>query len=457
MILWGGLVCAMTIGAPSAQLLNEILRGAVNDVPTDLFNCRRGVEPCGLTYRVYSAVDPSEINGPANPVDGIPRYIRVKSRYISNAVTTANYPVSGGALAGNEWYVAWDGITGAGTTDHAGWYGAQSQVVNFSEIGNSLSFNCLPVLAQEACFAALDVANASNDTVRADGTPLTHVGGISPIPCPTLTSNTVSSLSYSWEQAANSTSRDGAGSAVTGTTLYLLPDPTAAATDGDLAAGAVAVASLGASDTSATLDKATLTATAGLIGSTIYSAALKVDYAGGLSSTQFSCNSELSGTAALPAAETGDAPSVVDTQQVLIEQTGGLGGLSASATSAGGFMVVTLRQGTNQVTQNQIHYELFFDTNLDGTVDESMEIFGFPSSASRNKAGVSVLLRFTSTFDAGTWEADSSLDDATGRVQFVIAVDKLQAALGSSFGLSGNVKRPGGNRDAWDAGVVTLN
>ncbi|MFQ5767424.1 MAG: hypothetical protein ACE5ID_05510, partial [Acidobacteriota bacterium] len=150
---WGVLVLGMGVATSPAQvLLNEIIRGAVNGVTSDIFGCGTGAAPCGLSYRMYSSVDPTEINGPANPVDGIPKYRPRKQRYLTDLQTTANFPVSGGAGAGNTWYLVWDGITNAGTTDFIGWYGAQGQMIGFGEIGNGLSFNCLPVIAQEACF-----------------------------------------------------------------------------------------------------------------------------------------------------------------------------------------------------------------------------------------------------------------------------------------------------------------
>jgi hypothetical protein len=110
-VLWSGMAAALAVGSAPAQLLNELLRGAVNDQPTDLFVCDTGTVPCGLSYRYYSEVDASEINGPANPVDGIPRYAKGGFRYIADTQTTANFPVSQGAGGGNEWYLVWDGVT----------------------------------------------------------------------------------------------------------------------------------------------------------------------------------------------------------------------------------------------------------------------------------------------------------------------------------------------------------
>jgi hypothetical protein len=229
---------------------------------------------------------------------------------------------------------------------------------------------------------------------------------------------------------------------VTGYDLFLLPDPLAAATDGQLGAGAVQVGSTSFGTTSSTLDRSAVGATAGLVGSTIYSAAVKLNYVGGKKSLYFSCNSALSGVAALGAAETGDAPSSVDVQQVFVENR------------SPNFLVITLGMAEDQVSKNLIHYYVRFDGNQDGTPDQEIEVFGFPSSASRKKAGVGeVALRFAATFDAGDLEGNSFLDNATGRVQLVINADNLAAALGSNSARITGLTQLRSSKDDWDAGV----
>ena len=441
-VLWGGLGLALSVGSAPAQLLSEIIRAAVNEVPSDMFGCGDGSSPCGLSYRMIGLADPSDINGSANPVDGIPAYRAKGTRYAADAQITANFPVSGAAGAGFAWYVLWDGQTGAGSAAHTGWYGTQGQIINNGELGNSLSFNCLPVIAQEACFPALEPRNGFNDTVRADGSALSHVGGISPIPCPTLSDNGLSTLTYNWEEASNNTSADGVDPGVTGYDLYLLPDPLAAPSDADLGAGAVQVASSAFGGTSAILDRSAVGALPGLVGSTIYSAALKLSYVGGHESLYFSCNSAASGVATLGAGEIGDAPSSVDVQQVFVENRTG-----------SNFLVVTLKMAENQVSRNLVHYYVRFDGDQDGSVDEEVEIFGLPAGASRSQAGSEVLLRFTATFDAGDLEGNSFIDDATGRVQVVIDADNLAAALGSSSARITGLVQIRSAKDDFDSGV----
>ena len=181
-VLLGGLAFTLAIGVAPAQGINEIVRGAVNGIADDIFSCGGGNSPCDLGYKVYCELDPSDVSGAGNPVDGIPAYRGRPNRYRTDPQITGNYPVCGPAGAGNSWYILWDGQLGGGTSAHAGWYGAQAQRIDALEIGNSMSFNCLPVTGAEACFAALSDLGQSNDTILRDGSPLNHVGGISPVP-----------------------------------------------------------------------------------------------------------------------------------------------------------------------------------------------------------------------------------------------------------------------------------
>ncbi|TDI28716.1 MAG: hypothetical protein E2P03_10920, partial [Acidobacteria bacterium] len=138
-VLWGGLAFTLAIGLAPAQQINEIIRGAVNGTPSDIFGCGSGNSSCDLGYRMYCDLDPTDVSGVANPVDGIPKFRAKAGRYLGDAQITGNYPVCGFAGAGNNWYVIWDGITDSGTSAHASWYGAQAQRVLFNEIGNPLS------------------------------------------------------------------------------------------------------------------------------------------------------------------------------------------------------------------------------------------------------------------------------------------------------------------------------
>jgi len=61
-----------------------------------------------------------------------------------------------------------------------------------------------------------------------------------------------------------------------------------------------------------------------------------------------------------------------------------------------------------------------------------VDIRAFPASASRNKAGVAVLWKFSADFDGGDIEGNSSFDDVNGRLQVVIDAELLALALGTN-------------------------
>jgi hypothetical protein len=402
------MAAALAVGSAPAQLLNELLRGAVNDQPTDLFVCDTGTVPCGLSYRYYSEVDASEINGPANPVDGIPRYAKGGFRYIADTQTTANFPVSQGAGGGNEWYLVWDGVTDKSTNGHVGWFGGQSQVVNFGEIGNSLSFNCLPVTSLEACYLALDESNGFSDSSRDDAAPVGHVGGISPIPCPRLTDNALNSVDLAWDQASNSTQADFASDPVVGYDVYALGDPglcNADASDDDHAAGGVLVGSFNIGDGDTSLDRATELKVPGLLRDTVYISAIKMRYAGGLSSQYFSCNSRATGL--VLAEEAGDANSVIDVEHFTTEVR--------NETLPGPVVNPTLwfhQQLTSAaILQSLTIYELSFDGNNDNVADlKVLALVKFHP----NRPVILVTLVNTFYFHEGGYGDDDDDDDGWG-------------------------------------------
>ena len=113
--LWGGLTLSLAVGTAPAQFINEIVRGANNGFVNDVFACGDGNAACGLAYKMFCDLDPADTGGASNPVDGIPGYRSKAERYLTDVQITGNYPVCGGSGAGNNWYVLWDGQTGAGT------------------------------------------------------------------------------------------------------------------------------------------------------------------------------------------------------------------------------------------------------------------------------------------------------------------------------------------------------
>lgn len=434
------MAAGINAGEVQAQI-NQIIRTAVDQVPTDIFQCGNGNSTCNLTYRIYGEAAPGEVNGPANPVDGIPQYSAASARYFTDAQTTSNFPSAAAAGPGNEWYVVWDGITGPGTPQHAGWYGTQSEMINLLEPHGCMTFNCLPCLVTGPCFRTLNPLNGFNDTVRANGSVLEHIGGISPIPCPSVSENGVDTLTFTWEQAENITTNDGASEGVAGYDLYLLPDPLSAPSDMDLSA-ATNVASLPRTETSVTLSRTSLSETSGLLGSTTYVAAIKLRYAGGKESPFFSCNSELTGVATLDSVqEQGDAASKIDVQQAFVERRDG------------NLLVVTLILEAADLIVNKNDFWLHFDSAGGDKGGNDGQVVRM--RVRRNGRTGQLVVRFDASF-AANLEAFSSVDEANGRVQFVIDATSLAGALGSNMAMVSGVAKNGADRDRFDLGSLSF-
>ena len=217
------LACLVSLVAPAATAApfpGEILASAAVEVPSDVFSCGTGDTPCDLRVRTYSALDPSDFFGSANPVDGYPRYNTTRRRYLADPQLTGNYPASGQVL-GQAWFSIWDGVTNPETFDHVGYYGAQSQVVNFGELGNSTSVTCLPVVSQQACFLALASLRSHDIDGYGPAGRAVRAGGLAPIPRPTPVSVTSSSVQFTWEEAAAATANDDAPFPIEGYELLL--------------------------------------------------------------------------------------------------------------------------------------------------------------------------------------------------------------------------------------------
>jgi hypothetical protein len=207
--------------APAAgfgQASGEIVGSAALGQTGDIFQCGRGKSACNLQVRLFNEIDPTDQFGLGNPVDGYPAY-RVKGLYEADPQLTGNYPSAAG-LTDLNWYAIWDGVVQPNRFDHVGYYGAQSQVISFGELGNSTSANCLPVVSQTACFMALSLNNGNDlDAHGQSGSALRH-GGLSPIPRPTVTFSDSSSIDLVWEEAAAFNVNDGAPNPIQGYKLY---------------------------------------------------------------------------------------------------------------------------------------------------------------------------------------------------------------------------------------------
>ena len=211
-------ICLFPV-ATLAQSPGELLGSAAVNVPADIFDCRRGESACNLQVRTYNELDPTDFLGSANPVDGFPRFASQKKQYLADVQITGNYPSAGSVLDLN-WYSIWDGGTAPGTFDHVGYYGAQSQVVTFSELGNPTSPTCLPVVAQMACFMALTPAIGQDIRSFGPAGAVVRAGGLSPLPRPEVVSTSPGQVQLAWEEAANATINDGAPHPILGYRLF---------------------------------------------------------------------------------------------------------------------------------------------------------------------------------------------------------------------------------------------
>ncbi len=203
-----------------AQTAGEIVGSAVLGQDGDIFQCGRGTDPCNLKVRIYSEVDPTDFHGAANPVDGFPTYRR-RGIYQADSQLTGNYPATVG-LTDLNWFAVWDGVTSPDRFDHVGYFGAQSQVVSFAELGNTTSSTCLPVVSSTACFLALAYESGNDlDGFGPAGT-IYRSGGLSPIPRPTVSFSDSGNIDFIWEEAAALSINDGAPNPIKGYKLYFM-------------------------------------------------------------------------------------------------------------------------------------------------------------------------------------------------------------------------------------------
>jgi len=443
-VLWGGLAFTLAIGLAPAQQINEIFRGAVNGIPSDIFSCGAGNSPCDLGYRMYCDLEPGDVSGVANPVDGIPEYRSKPSRYKGDAQITGNYPVCGNAGAGNSWYTIWDGQLGGGTSAHAGWYGAQAQRVNFNEIGNPLSFNCLPVTGAIACFAALSDLGQFNDTILRDGTPLNHVGGISPVPVPQFEAR-IDSIAAVFEGVANKTILDVADDPIDSIDILWMLD-NANATDADWAANGQVLATLPSDATEFKM----LRGSPFLADDKNFMLATRLNYAGGHQSG-FSANSgrfnELQDIEFVAddgggdglsesSATVPDAPAIVNIERI---------GFSVRKDDFGKeFLIVVLdMQGDplGQVLTPSIKYQITMNTPGGGRSNRQVRANALTGSQSRGGATV---LRFNTNWD-NTGDADGLLSENStfderpdrGFIQFGIPLNELIDAFNGTGSITG--------------------
>jgi len=392
-------------------------------VTTDMFSCGNGNAPCNLGYKLYCDLFPADTVGLANPIDGWPAYRAKASRYLSDAQISGNYPDCGNMGAGNNWYMIWDGQTDSGTADHAGWYGAQAQRVFFNELGNSLSFNCLPVTGASACFAALSDLGQFNDTTRRDGSALSHEGGISPVPVPQFEGR-IDSIAAVFEGVTNKVIRDAADDPVTSVDLLWMTD-NPGATDLDWAANGQLLATLPADATEFKM----LRSDPFIRDGKFFMLATRINYAGGYSSF-LSANSgtfnELQDLECY--ADADDTAAIVNLQQVCFAVRKDDFGKE--------FLIILMDiEGAplGQVLTDKAKYAVVMNT--EGGI-ANMQVRGNALAAAKTRGGPTVL-RFNTNFD-NTGDADglvsenSTFDEAPDRgwIMFGVPLSELVDAFG---------------------------
>lgn len=212
------LIILLALLAPAwlkGQGPGEILDAWVLDVGSDVFGCGAG-GACNLRYRMYDTVAGPEVNMGAG-MDGVPRY-RKRGAYQTDIALSGNFPRASG-FYDIPFYVVWDGVLNPGGRDHVGYYGAQSQILRFGEVGDSSTVNCHAGGQAVACFEPL--SSGTTGQVLRNG--ISAIGGLAPIPVPRVRFADEDSVSLEWDRARGSVSTDGAPSALAGYRLYAYP------------------------------------------------------------------------------------------------------------------------------------------------------------------------------------------------------------------------------------------
>jgi hypothetical protein len=228
-------VLALGAGLATAQTCAEPMEGAAkffNDIGGNIFGCptsgNTGSAPCGIFYRYYS-YDAGSTGGVNPGADGNPIFVTAGlGAYRVDIVNSQN--IFGGAPhpCGKNVHLLWDAQQGEGTGDHAGFYGAQSQVVVEGELGNIFA-DCGGTRVI-SCFGALAGAEAVAIANTPQGTVNT-LAALSPIPVPKVSGSTADTVTLEWETPGNWHQTPAAGNdpgtapnPILGVNIYLYED-----------------------------------------------------------------------------------------------------------------------------------------------------------------------------------------------------------------------------------------
>lgn len=243
-------VLTLAVGLAAAQTCSEPMEALTKNFGTNIYSCptsgNAGSPECGIFYRYYSD-DTGSTQGVNFGADGNPIFATGGGgSYRADVQSSQN--IFGGAPhpCGKYVFALWDHQQGAGTGDHAGYYGAQSQVVVQAEQGNIFA-ECAGTRAI-SCFAAL----GGDEATAVDNAPqgsIAAIGGTAPVPVPTVGSSTADTVTLEWVDATNwhptpayAGDPGDSPTPVTGVNVYVYEDTgvldSRAVTDADLEAGA---------------------------------------------------------------------------------------------------------------------------------------------------------------------------------------------------------------------------
>lgn len=430
------LALCLWAAAASAENLMEMLAGSVGDMPSNVFECSdvadKELKPCGLTFRYYPEDRPEEVNGPAKPVPGYPRWRPRKLLYLADVVHTGNFPKGTSLGPGHAWHLLWDGVRDPETPSHVGYYAAQSQMVQLGELGNPMSSSCLPATGQYACFGRIG-KNKAHAVPDSPIGPLNPVGGLSPIPVPVLARNGVDKISLRWSAAAGQESRDGAPMPIIGYQLFLYPNPVTPPTEKELTELAKPMGEVvPATQTTLDIDRSH----PALAGAVTILPALRVVYRGGQQSAHFSANGQPTGLAFPDTAATrpqddastgkGAVPRAADIEDLFLEvrqrpaERGGDEAVLVATLELVGEPAGKLQDGT--VVRVFLDYgeegmaEAFAEPGKTATQDVTLQ-------ATLTRKGEGAL---TAEFSGHpSLAAGSRLEAATGRLVFVLPLKAL--------------------------------
>ena len=233
---------------PAGEII--LFQGAIQGFPSgDILNCGTAAAltptTCQLFNRVYTIRESACVNAEHTPaklpgaLDYIPNafFPRVKNSYESDVFTLGNWAGDLGS-SGTTWILLWEHVENPGSSDYAGYYAAQSDVVRFGERGNPARHPC--ECSENSCrvscpepWRSIDIARCPPVLNRSQGI-IPPIGSLAPVPVPQVDSVSIdpklgfadpaARISLAWQPACAATSRDGALNPLMGYSLEVFVD-----------------------------------------------------------------------------------------------------------------------------------------------------------------------------------------------------------------------------------------